>query len=70
MFEEVMVILFAMADNKIKIYPQDAERVNVHENYEVQYWTKKFGCTVIQLKAGVQRMGVMAKDVEWDLKRR
>jgi hypothetical protein len=34
-----------MADDKTKTRPQDAQRVNVHERYEVRYWTKKFGCT-------------------------
>jgi hypothetical protein len=59
-----------MPDDKTKTAPQDAARVNVHEAYEVEYWTKKFGCTLQQLKAAVQRVGVMAKDVEGDLKRR
>ena len=40
-----------MADDKSKTAPQDAQRVNVHEAYEVQYWTKRFGCTPDQLKA-------------------
>jgi len=48
----------------------DAERVNVHENYEAEHWTKKFGCTPQQLKAAVERVGVMARDVEGDLKRK
>jgi hypothetical protein len=34
-----------MADDKAKTAPQDLQRVNVNEDYEVQYWTKKFGCT-------------------------
>jgi len=59
-----------MADDKSKIRPQDALRVNVHEAYEVEYWTKKFGCTAEQLKAAVAKVGVMAKDVEGYLKRK
>jgi hypothetical protein len=59
-----------MADDKSKTRPQDALRVNVHEAYEVEYWTKKFGCTADQLRAAVQRVGVMAADVETELKRR
>ena len=57
-----------MADDKSKHGPQDALRVNVHEDYEVRYWTKKFGCTAEELKASVKKVGVMAADVEKELK--
>ena len=30
-----------MPDDKSKTRPQDASKVNVHEPYEVEYWTKK-----------------------------
>lgn len=53
-----------MADDKSKRGPADAARVNVHEAYEVEYWTEKFGCTADQLKACVKKVGVMAVDVE------
>ena len=59
-----------MADDKTKTAPQDALRVNVHEDYELAYWSKKFHCTRDQLKAAVKKVGVMAKDVETELKRR
>ena len=59
-----------MSDDKTKTAPQDAQRVNVHEDYEVAYWTKKFGVTAEKLKAAVKKVGVMAKDVETELKRR
>jgi hypothetical protein len=59
-----------MSDDKTKTAPQDANRVNVSEDYEVQYWTKKFGSTPERLKAAVKKVGVMAKDVEAELKRR
>ena len=59
-----------MADDKTKRGPQDASRINVHEKYEVEYWTKKFGVTEEQLKAAVAKVGVMAKAVEAELKRR
>jgi hypothetical protein len=57
-----------MADDKSKTAPQDADRVNVHEDYEVTYWTKKFGVTADQLKAAAKKVGVMATDVEKELK--
>jgi hypothetical protein len=53
-------------DDKTKTRPQDSSRVNVHEDYEVEYWTKKFGCTKQQLQAAV---GVSAAAVEKALTR-
>ena len=53
-----------MSDDKSKTAPQDASRVNVNEEYEVQYWTKKFGCSAEQLKKAVREVGVSASDVE------
>ena len=58
-----------MADDKTNRGSQDRARVNVNEDYEVQYWTGKFGCTRELLKAAVEKVGVMAKDVEAELKR-
>jgi hypothetical protein len=59
-----------MADDKSKTRPQDARRINVNEEYEVRDWSKKFGCTPEQLKAAVANVGVMAADVERELKGR
>jgi hypothetical protein len=59
-----------MADDKTKIRPQDSSRINIHEDYEVQYWTKKFGCTKEQLEAAVKKVGVSVSAVETELKRR
>ncbi|WP_426269267.1 DUF3606 domain-containing protein [Dyella kyungheensis] len=52
-----------MSDDKTNRGPRDADRVNVNEDYEVRYWTKKWGVTEAQLKDAVRRAGVMAKDV-------
>ena len=59
-----------MPDDKSKKQPQDASKVNVNEQYEVEYWTKKFGVTPDQLKAAVSRVGTSAAKVEQQLKRR
>ena len=40
------------------------------EDYEVRYWSGKFGCTHDELKAAVRKVGVMEKDVEAELRRR
>jgi len=49
--------------------PRDAARINTHEDYEVRYWSEKFGVTVEQLKAAVAKVGVMSKHVEAELKK-
>jgi len=56
-------------DDKTKTGPRDAARINTHEDYEVRYWSEKFGVTAEQLKAAVSRVGVMSKDVEAELKK-
>jgi hypothetical protein len=58
-----------MADDTTKTRPQDAQRVNIQEDYEVAYWTKRFGTTPEKLNAAVKKVGVMADDVEAELKR-
>lgn len=58
-----------MADDKTKRVPQDEQRVNIHVDYEVRYWTERFNRTREQLAAAVGRVGTVAKDVEADLKR-
>lgn len=32
-----------MADNLKKKIPQDAKRINIHEAYELEYWSKRMG---------------------------
>ena len=59
-----------MSDDKTKTRPQDATRINVHEKYEVEYWSKKFGVTPDQLKTAVAKVGVSATAVEKELSRR
>ena len=57
-----------MSDDKTKTSAQDRTRVNVNEDYELRYWSEKFGCTHDELRAAVKAVGVMAKDVEAHLK--
>ncbi len=59
-----------MPDNKNITGPQDASRINIHEVYEVAYWTHKFGCTTEELKAAVNQVGVSASAVEQALNTR
>ena len=41
-----------MPDDKTESAPADRSRINAREEYEVQYWTKKFGCTPAELEKG------------------
>jgi hypothetical protein len=52
-----------MVDDKSKTGPADRTRINIHESYEVAYWTKQFGCTKAELEAAVGKVGVMVTNV-------
>jgi len=43
--------------------PQDASKVNLHEDWEVRYWCKKWSVTESQLNAAVFAVGVSATAV-------
>lgn len=58
-----------MADDKSQRSPQDAARINVNEDYEVRYWTDKFGVSEQQLRDAVAKVGVSAQAVEEELRR-
>ena len=53
-----------MSDNLSNRGPQDASKINVHESWEVDYWTKKFDVTKEQLEEAVKAVGTGAKKVE------
>lgn len=58
-----------MPDNlKIK-QPEDPKKINVHEQWELKYWTNKFGVTEAKLKEAVKAVGVQVSDVEKYLKK-
>jgi len=46
-----------MSDDKSKTGSPDRDRINVHEDYEVRYWTQKFGVSAEKLKAAVTAAG-------------
>jgi hypothetical protein len=52
-----------MSDDLKNRGAQDRRRVNVHEDYEVRYWTKKWGATREQLVEAVRKAGVSAEAV-------
>ena len=55
-------------DSKEKKDFRDRDRINVNEKYEVQYWCERFHVTPAQLKAAVEKAGVMVSDIEKILK--
>ncbi|MBS4045141.1 MAG: DUF3606 domain-containing protein [Alphaproteobacteria bacterium] len=57
-----------MADDLSNRGPQDRARVNLGEQHEIAYWTKKFGVSEEQLRKAVQKAGVSAEAVEKALK--
>ncbi len=50
-------------DPKIK-GPQDRKRINIHEPYEVQYWTRVLGISRDQLRTAVEAVGTSAEKVK------
>ena len=44
--------------------PQDAKRINIHEDYELRDWSKKLGVSEEELKAAVKKVGTSADAVE------
>jgi len=55
-------------DNKQHTGSPDRDRINVNEDYEVQYWSKKFGVDADKLKDAVKQAGTSATAVEAHLK--
>lgn len=52
-----------MSDDLTKRRPQDASRIAMHEPYEVNWWTHKWGITRDQLQAAVNAVGNSAAAV-------
>jgi hypothetical protein len=57
-----------MPGEKTNINPQDERKVNIHEENELDYWTKQFGVTADQLRAAVDKVGVSVAAVERELR--
>ncbi|WHU04395.1 DUF3606 domain-containing protein [Sphingomonas sp. NIBR02145] len=52
-----------MADDKTLRGPQDSSRVAMGEDYEVSYWTEKFGVSRERLQEAVDAVGNSADAV-------
>ena len=58
-----------MSDDKTKRDRQDRRKINVHEEYELGYWSKKFRVTPDELRDAVKRVGASLEAVERELQR-
>ncbi len=54
----------SMSDDLTKRRPQDANKVNIHESWEREYWCKHFGCTLSKLTEAVNAVGTSVTAVE------
>lgn len=57
-----------MSDDTSKRGPADRSRIDLSENWDLQYWTKELGVDADTLKAIVQRVGPMVSDVRGALR--
>jgi hypothetical protein len=57
-----------MSDNKNNRGGRDRERISLGQDYEVRYWSKRFGVSKEQLKQAVQQAGDSVQAVENYLK--
>lgn len=57
-----------MADDKTLRSPADSSRIAIGEDYEVAYWTDKFGVDREALQEAVDAVGNSASAVEAHLK--
>ena len=58
-----------MPDNLKRRHPEDPQKVNVHQEWEVGYWSEKLGCTRGQLTDAVEQIGPMVSDVKKHLEK-
>ncbi len=56
-----------MSDNLNIRQPRDREEINVNQDWEVNQWKNKLGCTEKQLKDAVKKVGPMVDDVKKEL---
>ncbi|WP_313252434.1 DUF3606 domain-containing protein [Stenotrophomonas sp.] len=52
-----------MSDDKSKTGSPDRDRINLSENYEVQYWTKELGVSEQELRDVVNAVGDTSRAV-------
>jgi hypothetical protein len=53
-----------MSDDLTKTGPQDANKINLNETWEVNDWCKKFGITETKLREAVKAVGTSVAAVK------
>ena len=52
-----------MADDPSKKGRPDRDRINIHEAYELRYWSDKLGVSPEQIQSAVAKVGPKVEDV-------
>ena len=52
-----------MTDDKKNTGEPDRSRISLNEDYEVQYWTERFGLTKEQLALAIKKVGNSPEEV-------
>lgn len=52
-----------MSDDKKNTGSPDRDRINVNEDYELQYWTMRLGVSAEELRNAVKAVGPTAETV-------
>ena len=53
-----------MTDNTADRGPQDRSRISLSQDYEVRYWSERFGIDEAELRTAVEDVGPAVSDVE------
>lgn len=56
-----------MPDDITRRQPEDPQRININQDWELEYWSKRLGCTKAELIAAVNKVGPMVEDVKKEL---
>jgi hypothetical protein len=54
----------AISRSATEFNPIDSERIELNEDWEMMYWTRRFGCDIDQLLQALVTVGVSAAAVE------
>ena len=52
-----------MAGSMSRRHPQDSSRINVHEDWELRFWSDKWNIPRHQLMDTIKRVGVQVQEV-------
>ena len=53
-----------MPDNLKRRQPEDPKKINIKQQWEIDYWTKELGVSESKLKRAVEAVGVMVVNVK------